>query len=436
MTAVVTPVTAGSCYLVEQVAQDPNYLAATKNRILTINKAARTIALSSSVTTLKYADTATVVTTLSGGSADGTITYSLNSTPGCSFDALGAILTATSGTLACTLNATVAEGTNYLTASTSAALAITMAKADAPLIVIDTLTAVDYVPGQQAQILPTYTVSGFKGSDEADSLTLTYGLVSTAVGSHIYSSTTVPTDAGTYSITPSSLVMSTGLITNYETPNYAASAINFTINRINQAPITFDNVNGEVEVPFTLTARGGSSSGAASFTVVSGATCSIVNGQLRATVAGKCILTVKRAEDRNYYEIVSETITVSVRNFVLTPVFVFGNGITGITLATNTTLTKGPDRCTAGCVPVLISVSPSQAAPGESIILTGTDFTDAIRVIFNGSEDAASITVDSDTQITATLPSGLFTNEDDYIAVETPGGTTFPLYGFTVLPTP
>ena len=128
--------------------------------------------------------------------------------------------------------------------------------------------------------------------------------------------------------------------------------------------VTFDNVNGEVDVPFTLTARGGSSTGAVTFAVVSGTGCSIVNGKLQATTAGKCILTVKRAEDRNYFEIISETVTVSVRNFVLTPVFVFGNGTTGISLAADTPLTKGPDRCATGCVPVLVSVSPDQAVPG------------------------------------------------------------------------
>ena len=436
LTGAVSTLSAGNCGLVLNVDQDPNYLAGSNSINVVIEKASRTVTLTAPVSTLKYTETTTVTTSLSGGSGDGIITYSLNSTPGCSFDGLSGLLTATSGTQACTLNATVAEGANYLAASTTSNLSITTAKADAPVVTIETLTAVDYVPGQRAQISVTYAVTGFKGTDAASSVTLTYALVSTVVGSHTYSSTTVPTDAGTYSITPSALVMDRGLLSNYNTPNYASSAITFVINRIAQAPITFDNVNGEVDVPFALVARGGSSTGAASFAVVSGATCLVLNGELRATTAGKCVLTVTRAEDRNYLSITSDTVTVSVRNFVLTPIFVFGNGSTGISLATNTTLTKGESRCTVGCVPTLTGISPAQAAPGEFIVLTGTEFADPVRVIFNSSVDATTVTIDSDTQITVEVPAGLVTSGDDYIEVETPGGTTSSLYGFTVLPTP
>jgi hypothetical protein len=432
-TAVVTVLAAGDCGLTLDVAQDPNYLAASTSIILEIEKAPRTIALNSPVSTLKYFETTTVTTVLSGGDNDGVISFTLNSNPGCSFDSFGGILTATSGTLACTLNATIDEGNNYLTASTTSALSMTMAKADAPLITIDTVTAVDYVPGQNAQIVPTYTISGLKGSD-AGTVTLNYTLISTAAGfGSSYSSTTIPEEAGTYGITPSALTLSSGLVSNYETPNYSSSLIRFTINRINQAAITIDNVNGEVDVPFRMFARGGTTNGALTFTKISGDTCSVSGNELNATTAGSCVVTVTMAENRNYLPVTSESVTVIVRKFVLTPTFVFGNGTSGITLGTSITLTKDENVCLSGCVPTITSVAPYEGAEGDVITLTGTNFTGVTQVVFNVFTAATVFAADSDTQITVQVPGGL-TVGDGTIEVKTPRGVSPRYFDFYVLP--
>lgn len=433
-TAVMSLIEAGSCVVEMTVAEGDNYLADSATATITIAKGDRTISLSSTTSTLKYTDTATVVTAISYGALDGTITYSLNSSPGCSFDALGGILTATSGTLACTLNATIAEGTNFLTATTASALSMTIAKADAPIIVMDTVTAVDYSPGNRAAISPTYTISGFKGTDAASSLTLTYSFVSNPFETFSYSDTRTPIDAGTYRITPSAIVMSSGLATNYETPNYAGAAINFTVNRIAQDPVTIDGVNGEVSVPFTLVYRGGNNPTAtATFTKVSGASCTVTGNGLNATEAGLCVVTVTVPGNRNYLAITSDSITVRVRNFTLVPVFVFGNGTTGITIAPNTTLTVGETACTSGCVPTLTGISPYAGAEGDVITLTGTNFTGALRVIFNVFTNATTFNVDSDTQITVQVPAGLTAGEGT-LEVVTPGGITARWFDFEVLP--
>ncbi|CAB4529554.1 unannotated protein [freshwater metagenome] len=433
-TALMSVIQAGSCIVKMTVAEGNNYLADSATATIEIAKGNRTIALTSVTSTLKYSDTATVTTTISDGALDGNITYSLNASPGCTFDSLGGILTATSGTLACTLNATVAEGTNFLTTSTTSALALTIAKANAPVITMDTVTAVSYVPGQRASIIPTYSFKGFKGTDAASSLTLTYGFVSNPFESFSYSDTRTPIDAGTYSITPSAIVMSSGLATNYETPNYAGSAITFTINRIAQDPITIDGINGEVSVPFTLVYRGGNNPTAtATFTKVSGAACTITGSGLNATAAGTCGVTVTVPANRNYLAITSDTITVRVRSYVIVPVFIFGNSGTGITIATTTTLTKGDERCSSGCTPTITAISPYEGSEGDLITLTGTNFTDAVRVIFNVFTNAGTFSVDSDTQITVQIPAGL-TIGDGTIEVVTPGGTTPRWFDFGVLP--
>jgi hypothetical protein len=425
---------AGNCIVTMSVAQGDNYLSDSATANIEIAKGDRTIALSSVTSTLKYTETATVVTTISDGSLDGGIIYSLNSTPGCSFDSLGGILTATSGTLACTLNATIAEGANFLTATTASALSMTIAKADAPTIVIDTVTAVDYVPGVRAQISPTYTISGFKGTDAASSLTLTYNFVSNPFETFSYSDTRTPIDAGTYSILPSAMVMSSGLATNYETPDYNAAAINFTVNRITQEAVTIDGINGEVDVPFTLVYRGGNNpTGTATFAKVSGSACSVTGNQLSATEAGLCVVTVTVAANRNYLSITSDSITVRVRRFSLVPVFTFSTRSSAIPIASSTTLTVGERSCSTACVPTLSGISPYEGAEGDVITLTGTNFTGALRVIFNVFTNAVTFSVDSDTQITVQIPAGL-TAGDGTIEVVTPKGVTPRWFDFGVLP--
>jgi hypothetical protein len=416
------------------VAEGYNYLADSATVTVQIAKGDRTISLASTTSTLKYTDTATVTTSISDGPLDGAITFSLNANPGCTFDSLAGMLTATSGTLDCTLNASIAEGTNYLTASTSSPLALTIAKANAPIITIDSVTAVNYALGQRVSIVPTYRISGFKGTDAASLLTLTYNFVSNPFETFAYSDTRTPIDAGTYSIVPSAIVMSTGLASNYADPNYAGSAASVTINRISQAPVTIENVNSEVTVPFTLTASGGNNpSGTLTFTAVAGDGCSINGNVLTTTTAGACQIRVTLAANRNYLAVTSDTVTVQVRNFQLRPVFTFGGGSTQIAIATVTPFTKGEYRCSSGCVPTLTLSTPYESIVGENIVLTGTNFTAPARVIFNVFTEATIINVDSETQITVQVPEGL-TPGDGTIEVVTRGGTTARYFDFTVLP--
>jgi IPT/TIG domain len=84
----------------------------------------------------------------------------------------------------------------------------------------------------------------------------------------------------------------------------------------------------------------------------------------------------------------------------------------------------------SGSVPSAPTVSgftPASGPVGTAVTITGTGFTGAAAVTFNGAN--ATFAVDSDTQITATVPSGA---TDGPIAVTTGGGTGTSASSFDV----
>ena len=72
--------------------------------------------------------------------------------------------------------------------------------------------------------------------------------------------------------------------------------------------------------------------------------------------------------------------------------------------------------------------SPTETCPGKTLTITGTNFTGATAVKFNGVS-AITYTVNNANQITATLPSGATTG---LISVTTPDGTGSSSSNFTV----
>ena len=82
--------------------------------------------------------------------------------------------------------------------------------------------------------------------------------------------------------------------------------------------------------------------------------------------------------------------------------------------------------------PAITSFTPPSGGPGTSVVITGTNFTGATSVTFGGVS-STSFTVNSATQIAATVPSGAVTGK---IAVTTPNGTGTSSTNFTVTPAP
>lgn len=80
-------------------------------------------------------------------------------------------------------------------------------------------------------------------------------------------------------------------------------------------------------------------------------------------------------------------------------------------------------------LPTIPTVSPTSGAVGTSVTLTGTGFTKALGVTFNGLP-AASFQVNSDTSITATVPVGATGGK---IGVRGPSGTGYSTTDFNVV---
>ena len=79
--------------------------------------------------------------------------------------------------------------------------------------------------------------------------------------------------------------------------------------------------------------------------------------------------------------------------------------------------------------PTVDAFVPISGPEGTSVTIAGSDFTGATGVEFNGT--AATYTVDSDAQVTATVPVGATTGP---ISVTTPSGTGTSAIDFTVTP--
>lgn len=78
--------------------------------------------------------------------------------------------------------------------------------------------------------------------------------------------------------------------------------------------------------------------------------------------------------------------------------------------------------------PVIISFNPISGPIGQVVVVTGSNFTGATDVTFNGVS-AITFTVDADSQITVTVPAGATTGK---IAVTTAIGTGTSTDDFTI----
>lgn len=101
------------------------------------------------------------------------------------------------------------------------------------------------------------------------------------------------------------------------------------------------------------------------------------------------------------------------------------SGVIGV--ATRTGTAVSPSSFTVQGSPSIVGFTPSSATVGASVVLTGANFTGATSVRFNGT--SATFTVNSATQITATVPAGTTTGR---ITVTTGTGTGTSAGNFTV----
>jgi uncharacterized repeat protein (TIGR03803 family) len=80
--------------------------------------------------------------------------------------------------------------------------------------------------------------------------------------------------------------------------------------------------------------------------------------------------------------------------------------------------------------PQITSFNPPSAAVGSQVTITGISLAQTTKVIFGGVK-ATTFTVNSDTQVTATVPTGAVTGK---ITIATAGGNVTSATSFTVTP--
>jgi uncharacterized repeat protein (TIGR02543 family) len=233
---------AGDCSVTATKAGDGTYDSITSTAItVTIAKATQTITATSSSLSIQYGSTATLGS--SGSSGTGSKTYSVDS-GNCSIT--GTTLTST-GIGNCIVKVTIATDANYLAATSSS---ITISMAERPV----TITAANKTAiysGSSVTVSNTFTISSgtLVVSNDITGATYTY----TSVGG--YNSTTAPTIAGVYSITPSAAVFATENATNYSV-SYTAGTLTISSVPVLTATSASSITSTSASINFTSSSTG------------------------------------------------------------------------------------------------------------------------------------------------------------------------------------
>jgi uncharacterized repeat protein (TIGR02059 family) len=357
--------------------------------ILTINPAI-TITSDTSTITRKYGDSQTVRTLVySGGTTNtGAVGITTSHTVRGSFgtQASGRIVLDTSTTTAVfrvdtgTVVGSYVETitvTDFKGATATYTQRVVVNPADTLTVQADTLTATTYT-GLQANLNETITVTGLVAGDSVSEVTYTY-TSSTNYGP----STTKPTNAGTYTITPSALVLANNVDTsNYVWVDYRTST--FTINKARQDTLTVGSVLGVYEtgtVTMQITTLGGSDTGTVTYAIASGGTatgCSVSSNLLTVTSAGTCRLVATKAATLNYLIAYSDTATITFTRFIPTPVQVQ-------LYPSMIPLNQGNALETTTVTAATLTISAITRTGAGAYTITGTGFTNIDLVSIGGA---------------------------------------------------
>ena len=126
-TVTITSTSSGTCYVQASKAADGNYLVTTSAaRIYTFSKANGTLSFATTAYSKMYGETFTVI---ASGASTGLVTYSKGSSTACNLNTSTGLVTITSGSGSCTITATIAADGNYLAATSSNSVNVTISKA-------------------------------------------------------------------------------------------------------------------------------------------------------------------------------------------------------------------------------------------------------------------------------------------------------------------
>jgi hypothetical protein len=165
-------------------------------------------------------------------------------------------------------------------------------------------------------------------------------------------STSKPSQAGGYLITPSGFSFSSGILSNYETVTYTSTPL--VINRAAQSAQQIPYYSPTYPETMTVYTGGGSGTGAQIFKVLPGGTansCAFDYRKLSTAGAGTCNIQVVKLGDRNYLTDTATAYIYIMQFIVNQPAPAVGSGST-IALSGATAITRDPNAA-----PTISSVS-------------------------------------------------------------------------------
>lgn len=296
----------------------------------------------------------------------------------------------------------------------------------------DTLTVSAVTPasstytGTPAAVTPTFTVSGLVNEDSVSSVSHHFSRIATGNVTSYGPINTPPTNAGSYTITPSALTLNNGVSTgNYLNIIYETATL--TINKATQTPFTnYSSLSAIFGTAFTIFKFGGSGDGDETLTVTSGTAtnCDLTGNQLSATTVGSCLVTATKATSENFLQSVS-TFTVHFYYYVPASAPTVSSTPTQIAIAVDNGWSA---NATVG--PTISSISPTSGPIGTLITITGTGFN-GVDIIKVGRKVLTSITGINSTTVSGVIPGGSLTGP---IYIANSIGSDFNAVGFTVTP--
>jgi hypothetical protein len=223
-------------------------------------------------------------------------------------------------------------------------------------------------------------------------------------------STTKPTNAAAYTITPSALTFSSGATSNYAAITYQTSTL--TINKAAQATLVttplYNVFNGNPTTA-TLLTTGGSDTGTVTYAYVAlsstASGCALSgadNSTVTVTSAGTCRIVATKAATDNYLVAISDTGTVTFYLYVTNiPAPRAAEYPVEIVLSGATPWTNN------GLAPTITYTGTDITAqsPGGLFTISGSGFVGTRLVRVSGV--SAAFTVLSDTSLRITMPTGL-----------------------------
>lgn len=390
-TGVITTKTPGTCTIKVDQTADSVYLAGTLTINITINKTPQG-ALTITSTSGTYGSVLTLATS---GATVGALTYAIDAGSTCTFATANISLNLGAVGSTCMVTATRAGDATYAPVS-SVSTSITTNKGTQATLVTPSGATISYLSA--GLDLTTLTYSGGSGTGAISFSTSTTGCSING---------TVLTSTNQVGGTACSITAVKATDASYNTGS--PSVFSVAIAKANQDPITVAVTSATYGQDLALTYSGGSSTGAITFTVVSGA-CTIAGTTLTPTAATSCVIKVTKALDTNYNVVTSPDTTVTIAKGTQAALTISStSGPFGSALTLTTTGGSDTGAVTyvvdSGTCSLATASTLNLGAVGDSCMVTATK---AATANYNAiSSSSTSIATVRANQVALVAPSGV-----------------------------